>query len=266
LRIMLETDLKTEIHPTAIVHPEAILEPGVRVGAFCVVEQDVRIGTGTTLEVGAQVKRFTTLGQENRVGSYAILGGEPMDLKFKGEVSHLEVGDRNTIREFSTIHRGTAAAGATRIGNDNFIMAYVHITHDCQVGNHCIIPNAMQMAGHVVVEDFVTFGATVGIHQFCRIGAYSMIGMNSKVTKDILPFSLADGHPAAHFYINKVGLERRGFSAADRDILGRAFRALRAGKGEAALEELAVQSVYVSRLLEFMRTPSARGMSDFARK
>jgi UDP-N-acetylglucosamine acyltransferase len=263
---MLETDLNTEVHETAIVHPDAILEPGVKVGAFCVIEDGVRVGAGTTLEVGAQVKRFTTLGRENRIGSYVILGGEPMDLKFRGEVSRLEIGDRNTIREFSTIHRGTAAAGATRVGNDNFIMAYVHITHDCQVGNACIIPNAMQMAGHVVVEDFVTFGATVGIHQFCRIGAHSMIGMNSKVTKDILPFSLADGHPAAHFYINKVGLERRGFSVEERDTLGRAFRALRAGKGEAALEELALESAYVRRLLEFMRTPSARGISDFARK
>jgi UDP-N-acetylglucosamine acyltransferase len=263
---MLETDLKTEIHSTAIVHPDAILEPGVRVGAFCIVEEGVRIGAGTTLEVGAQIKRFTTLGRENRIGSYAILGGEPMDLKFRGEVSALEIGDRNTIREFSTIHRGTAAAGSTRVGNDNFIMAYVHITHDCQVGNSCIIPNAMQMAGHVVVEDFVTFGATVGIHQFCRIGTHSMVGMNSKVTKDILPFSLADGHPAAHFYINKVGLERRGFSASERDALGRAFRSLRAGKGEAALEDIASQSAHVGRLLEFMRTPSARGISDFARK
>jgi UDP-N-acetylglucosamine acyltransferase len=263
---MLETDLKTEIHPTAIVHPEAILEPGVRVAAFCVIEDSVRIGAGTTLDVGAQVKRYTTLGRDNRIGSYAILGGEPMDLKFKGEISQLIVGDRNDIREFTTVHRGTAAAGATRVGDDNFLMAYVHITHDCQVGNSCIIPNAMQMAGHVVVEDYVTFGAAVGIHQFCRIGAYSMVGMNSKVTQDILPYSLADGHPAAHFHINKVGLERRGIPTQEREALSRAFKLLRAGRGEAALEALAAGSLHVRHLLEFMRVPGPRGISDFARK
>jgi UDP-N-acetylglucosamine acyltransferase len=260
---MLETPLKTVIHPTAIVDPNAILGAGVQIGAFCVVEDGVRIGAETTLDTGAQVLRHTSLGERNRIGKYAILGGEPMDLKFRGEVTTLEIGDDNDIREFTTIHRATAVGGGvTRVGRHNLIMAYVHITHDCQIGNHTILPNAAQIAGHVIIEDHVRFGATVGVHQFCRIGAHSIVGMMSKVAQDVLPFTVADGHPARHFAINKVGLERDGFSADEREVLASAFKALRA-KDTAAMAELEVRSAHAARLFEFARTASPRGISKF---
>ena len=263
---MLSTSLETRIHPTAIVSPDAILEPGVEIAAFCVIESDVRIGTGTKLAVGAQVLRYTNLGRHNTIGSYAIIGGEPMDLKFKGETSYLEVGDFNTIREFSTIHRATGEGEVTRLGSHNFIMAYVHITHNCILGDYNIIPNAAQIAGHVVIEDYVIFGAMVGVHQFCRIGSYAMVGMNSKVTRDVLPYSLADGHPVEHFMLNKVGLDRRGIKGQERMILGELFRARRSGASLEPFHDLAKEFKHVAHFLEFVSLPSIRGLSDFASK
>ena len=227
------------VHPSAIVDRDAILDEGVRVGPFCVVEGGTRIGRGTVLDTGAQVLRGTTLGANNHLGPYAILGGAPMDLKYRGEESFLVVGDRNRIREFSTIHRATGAGEVTRVGNDNFVMAYVHITHNCVVGDWNIIPNAAQVAGHVVIEDHCTFGGTVGVHQFCRIGSYSMVGMNSKVTRDVLPYTLADGHPAHHYGLNVVGLRRRGIAGEDRAGLGEVLRAIRHGVPLDAFEDLA---------------------------
>jgi UDP-N-acetylglucosamine acyltransferase len=263
---VLSKSLETFIHPTAIVSPDAILEPGVEVGAFCVIESDVRIGTGTKLAVGAQVLRYTNLGRDNTIGSYAMVGGEPMDLKFKGEISYLEVGDHNTIREFSTLHRATGEGEVTKIGSHNFITAYVHITHNCILGDYNIIPNSAQIAGHVVIEDYVTFGAMVGVHQFCRIGSYAMVGMNSKVTRDVLPYSLADGHPVEHFMLNKVGLDRRGIKGEERKILGELFRAKRAGASLEPFGELAKEFKHVAHFLEFVGLPSIRGLSNFASK
>jgi UDP-N-acetylglucosamine acyltransferase len=252
------------VHPTAIVHPNARLEPGVVIGPFCIVEADTFIGAGTVLESGAQVLRFTSLGKRNRIGKYVILGGEPMDLKFHGEQTQLEIGDDNDIREFTTIHRGTAVAGGlTVVGDHNLIMAYCHITHDCRVGNHNIIANATQLAGHVVVEDFVRLSATVGVVQFCRIGAHSIVGMMSKVAQDVLPFTMADGHPARHYTINKVGLERDGFSAEDRQAILKAYKALRS-KDKALMAELEGANPHAKRLIEFAQSESKRGLSSFA--
>jgi UDP-N-acetylglucosamine acyltransferase len=252
------------VHPTAIVHPSAKLEPGVVIGPFCIVEADTFIGAQTVLEAGAQVLRFTSLGKRNRIGKYVILGGEPMDLKFHGEETHLEIGDDNDIREFTTIHRGTAVAGGlTAVGDHNLIMAYCHITHDCRVGHHNIIANATQLAGHVVIEDYVRLSATVGVVQFCRIGSHSIVGMMSKVSQDVLPFTMADGHPAKHYTINKVGLERDGFSLEDRTAILKAYKALR-GKDKALMAELESSNPHVQRLLEFARAESKRGLSSFA--
>jgi UDP-N-acetylglucosamine acyltransferase len=263
---VLSLSLETVIHPTAIVASDAILEPGVEVAAFCVIESGVRIGAGTQLGVGAQVLRYTTLGRHNKVGSYAILGGEPMDLKYKGEISYLEVGDHNTIREFTTIHRATGEGEVTKIGSNNFIMAYVHVTHNCILGDYNIIPNAAQIAGHVVIEDYVTFGAMVGVHQFCRIGSYAMVGMNSKIARDVLPYSLADGHPVQHFMLNKVGLDRRGIKGKERIILGEVFRAQRLGSSLEPFVLAAQEFKHVAHFLEFVSLPSIRGLSDFASK
>jgi UDP-N-acetylglucosamine acyltransferase len=252
------------VHPTAIVDPGAKLEPGVVIGPFCIVEADTFIGARTVLESGAQILRFTSVGQRNRIGPYAILGGEPMDLKFHGEQTRLEIGDDNDIREFTTIHRGTAVAGGlTAVGDHNLIMAYCHITHDCRVGHHNIIANAAQLAGHVIIEDHVRLSATVGIVQFCRIGAHSIVGMMSKVAQDVLPFTMTDGHPVKHYTINKVGLERDGFSAEDRQVILRAYKALR-NKDKALMAELETANPHAKRLFEFARAESKRGLSSFA--
>jgi UDP-N-acetylglucosamine acyltransferase len=258
--------ITTTVHPTAIVHPEAILESGVTIGPFCIVEQDTHVGAGTTLEAGAQVRRYTRLGRDNRIGTYAIIGGEPMDLKFKGELSALEIGDRNTIREFTTIHRACGEGEITRIGNDNFITAYVHITHNCIVGDWNVITNSVQIAGHVVIEHHVTIGVSVGVHQFSRIGAHAMVGMNSKVTRDVLPYSLVDGHPAAHYGLNAVGLKRRNIRGEDYALLQTAFKALRNGESLEAFNQDANRSKHLADFLEFVNLPSIRGLSSFAGK
>jgi UDP-N-acetylglucosamine acyltransferase len=250
------------IHATAIVDKSAIIADDVKIGAFCIVEADTRIGAGCVLDSGAQVLRFTTLGERNQVGKYAILGGEPMDQKYLGEDSWLEIGSDNIVREFSTIHRGTAVGGGlTRIANHNLIMSYVHITHDCLLGSHNIIVNAVQMAGHVVIEDHVRIGVTVGIHQYCRIGAHSIVGMMSKVARDVLPFTLVDGHPAQHYTINKVGLTRDGFSSQDQKIIMQAFKALR-NKDTTAVAELESEPL-AKRFFDFARAESKRGLSSF---
>ena len=257
----------TAIHPTAIIDPNASLEPGVQVGPHCIIEDQVRIGAGTILEPGTIVKRYTTIGRDNRFGPYAVLGGEPMDLKYRGETSYLEIGDRNVFKEFVTVNRGTAGGGSlTRIGNDNLFMVYVHVTHDCFIGNHVIIPNGMQMAGHVTVGDYVTFGASVSVHQFCRIGSYAMVGMASKIARDVLPYSLADGHPVQHYSLNTIGLRRRGIGGQDYRLLGEAFRALRTGESLERFDEPAKTSVHLASFLEFARTSSNRGLSGFAGK
>ncbi|MFN3267398.1 MAG: acyl-ACP--UDP-N-acetylglucosamine O-acyltransferase [Deinococcales bacterium] len=252
-----------KIHPTALVDPAAQIANDVQIGAFCIVEADTTIGEGCSLESGAQVLRFTRLGRNNRIGKYTLLGGTPMDLKWRGEDTYLEIGDHNDIREFTTIHRGTAAGGGlTKVGSHNLITAYVHITHDCLVGDHNIIANTVQVAGHVEIGDYVRLGVTVAVHQFCRIGSHSIIGMMSKITRDILPFSMADGHPARHYTINKVGLVRDGFSAAEQQILHRAFKALRQ-KDAAAMVALESEPL-AQRLFAFARAPSKRGLSSFA--
>ncbi len=251
------------IHPTAIIDSSAQIAADVRIGAFCIVEANTKIGAGCVLESGAQILQFTTLGERNRVGKYALLGGEPMDLKYQGEVTQLEIGSDNDIREFTTIHRGTAIGGGlTRIGHHNLIMAYVHITHDCLVGDHTIIVNGMQMAGHVIVENHVRFGASVAVHQYCRIGQHSIVGMGAKVSRDILPFSLADGSPAQHYTINKVGLTRDGYTMHDQQIILKAFKALRS-KDDAAMQALDNEPL-AQQLFIFARAESQRGLSSFA--
>jgi UDP-N-acetylglucosamine acyltransferase len=255
------------IHPTAIIDPNAILEPGVQVGPHCIIEDQVRIGAGTVLEAGTIIKRYTTIGRNNRFGPYAVLGGEPMDMKYKGETSYLEIGDRNVFKEFVTVNRGTAGGGSlTRIGSDNLFMVYVHVTHDCFIGNHVIIPNGMQMAGHVTVGDYVTFGASVSVHQFCRIGSYAMVGMASKIARDVLPYSLADGHPVQHYSLNTIGLRRRDVRGQDFRLLGEAFRALRHGESLERFDGPAKTSTHLASFLEFVRTSSNRGLSGFAGK
>lgn len=252
-----------QIHPTAIIDPKAEIADDVQIGAFCIVEADTRIGAGCVLESGAQVLRFTTLGERNRVGKYTILGGRPIDLKFQGEESYLEIGSDNTFHEFATVHRGTAVAGGiTKIGDHNLVMVYVHVTHDCIVGDHNILGNATQIAGHVIIENHVRIGVSVAVHQFCRIGSHSIVGMSSKVARDILPFSMADGYPARHYTINKVGLGRDGFSVQQQQMILKAFKALR-DKNSAAISALESEPL-AKQMFDFAKAQSQRGLSSFA--
>ena len=180
--------MQTNIHPSAVVHPGAYLGTGVTVGPFAVIEEGVHIGDETVIDAGAQIKRFTTLGTKNHVHSMACVGGEPQDLKFGGEESKLVIGDRNKIREFSTIHRGTEGGGGiTRVGSDNLMMAYSHIAHDCVVGDNNVLANAATLAGHVVVGNEVVVGGLSAVHQFVNIGDFAFIGGKTGVAQDVPP-------------------------------------------------------------------------------
>ena len=220
------------IHPTAIVSAGAVVPESCTVGPFCTVGADVVLGEGCELVSHVVLDGHITLGARNKVYSFACLGISPQDLKYAGEPTRVEIGEGNTIREYVTISRGTVGGGGvTRLGSGNLVMAYVHIGHDCQIGNECILPNGATLAGHVTVEDFVTLSANAPVHQFCTIGKYAYIGGGTTVTQDVLPYSLTSIERNNHAYgVNKVGLQRRGFSAEEVRELSTAMRALVSGK------------------------------------
>jgi UDP-N-acetylglucosamine acyltransferase len=216
-----------DVDPMSRVSPEAVLEPGVRIGPFCVVGPRVRLGRGTVLESNVVVDGDTAVGERNRFFPFSSIGLVPQDLKFRGEPARVEIGDRNSFREGTTVHRGTAGGGAlTRIGSDNLLMAQVHIAHDCVVGSHTIFANSAGLAGHVEVQDFATVGAYSAVHQFCRVGVHAFMGGATIATRDVLPYSLTVGNRAHLYGANVVGLRRRGFTAEAISALRRAFRAL----------------------------------------
>lgn len=201
------------IHPTALIDPAAELDSTVTVGPYSVIGPHVKIGAGTTVGPHAVIEGHTTIGRDNHIFQFTSLGAINQDKKYKGEPCELLIGDRNTIREFSTYHIGTVQGGGiTRLGNDNWMMAYTHLAHDCVVGNHTIFANNAQIAGHVVVDDWVILGAYTCVHQFVRIGAHGMTGMGSVLLADQPPFVMSEGHPAAARSMNFEGLRRRGFS------------------------------------------------------
>ena len=203
----------TSIHPTAIVDAAAELDATVSVGPYAVIGAGVRIEAGTTVGAFCVIEGPTSIGRDNRVFSHAALGAAPQDKKYAGEPTRLEIGARNTIREFCTFNRGTAQdVGVTRIGDDNWVMAYVHIAHDCQVGDHTILANNATLAGHVHVGDWVIVGGLTGIHQFCKVGAHAMTGFQSHISQDVPPFMMVSGHPLSVHGFNVEGLRRRGFS------------------------------------------------------
>jgi UDP-N-acetylglucosamine acyltransferase len=200
------------IHPTAIVDPRAELDASVEVGAYTLIGAHVRIGAGTTVGPHCVIDGRTTIGRGNRIFPFCSLGAVPQDKKYAGEPTELVIGDGNTIREFCTFNLGTAQdAGVTRLGDDNWVMAYVHLAHDCQVGSHTILANNATLAGHVHVGDWAIVGGLTGVHQFCKIGAHVMVGFGSAVSQDVPPFMLVDGNPLAVRGINAEGLRRRGF-------------------------------------------------------
>jgi UDP-N-acetylglucosamine acyltransferase len=201
------------IHPTAIVEGGAELGDNVSVGAYSIVRSHVRIGEGTSIGPHCVVEGRTTLGRDNRVFQFCSIGAVPQDKKYAGEPTELVIGDGNTIREFCTLNLGTAQdAGVTRIGNDNWIMAYVHVAHDCQLGSHLILANSVQLAGHVHLADWVFLGGLSGVHQFVRVGAHAMTGFQTRLSQDVPPFVTVAGNPAEAQGINQEGLRRRGFT------------------------------------------------------
>jgi UDP-N-acetylglucosamine acyltransferase len=205
----------TQVHSTAIVDPQAELDPTVSVGPFSVIGPHVRVGAGTTIGSHCVIEGRTTIGRDNRIFQFASLGAIPQDKKYAGEPTELVIGERNTIREFCTFNIGVpGAGGTTRVGSDNWIMAYTHIAHDCRVDNHTTLANNTTLAGHVHLADWVTVGGLTGIHQFVTVGAHAMIGFASAVAQDVPPFMLVDGNPLAVRGFNVVGLRRRDFSAA----------------------------------------------------
>jgi len=219
------------IHPTAIVHPAAVVPESCTIGPYCTVGPNVVLGEECDLVSHVVLDGHTTLGRGNKVFSFTCLGIAPQDLKYKDEPTRLEVGGNNSIREYVTISRGTAGGGGTtRVGSNCLIMAYTHIGHDSQIGSHCILANAATLAGHVTVEDYATVGALCPVHQFCRIGRYAYIGGGTTITQDVLPYSLTSARRDVHAYsLNKVGLERRGFTPAQMAQLRTAYRLLLAG-------------------------------------
>ena len=220
-------DAVPRIHPTAIIDSSAELDSSVEVGAYTVIGPDVRIGSGTTVGSHVAIKGPTTIGSNNRIFQFSSLGEMPQDKKYAGEPTTLEIGDGNTIREFCTFNRGTVQdKGATRIGNDNWIMAYVHIAHDCQIANHTIFANNASLAGHVEVDDFAILGGFSLVHQFCKIGAHVITAVGSVIFKDIPPYVTAAGYDAKPHGINSEGLKRRGFSADAILNLKRAYKTL----------------------------------------
>ncbi len=201
------------IHPTAVIDPAAQLDSTVAVGPYAVIGPHVRIDSGTQIGAHCVIEGHTTIGRENKIFQFNSLGAVPQDKKYAGEPCELRIGDRNTIREFCTFNIGTASdAGVTQVGNDNWIMAYVHLAHDCQVGNHTIFANSSQLAGHVHVGDWVILGGFTVVHQFCRLGAHSFTAMNSLLFADLPPFVMCQGQPAQARSMNFEGLKRRGFS------------------------------------------------------
>ena len=203
----------SRIHATALVALRAELADDVSVGPYSVIGADVRIGPGSSIGPHCVVEGHTTIGRDNRIFQFASIGAEPQDKKYAGEPTRLEIGDRNTIREFVTINTGTVQdLGLTALGDDNWIMAYVHIAHDCRIGNHTIIANATQLGGHVHLGDWVFLGGLSGVHQFVRVGAHAMTGFQTRLSQDLPPYVSAAGNPASATGINAEGLRRRDFS------------------------------------------------------
>lgn len=233
------------IHPTAIVDPRAKLGANVSVGAYTVIDGDVEIGDNTSIGHHAVVTGHTTIGRDNRIFHFVSLGEANQDKKYNGEPTRLKIGDRNTIREYCSLNRGTVQdLAVTTIGDDNWLMAYVHVAHDCVVGNKTTIANCTQLAGHVHVGDWATLGGFTGVHQFVKIGAHVMCGVSSVVLMDIPPYVTAGGNPLSAAGVNSEGLKRRGFSPEQISTIKRAYKTLyRSGLTLAeARQQLAIEA------------------------
>lgn len=260
-----------QIHPTAIVSKKAKIGVNVKIGPFSIIEDDVEIGDNTEISSNVKIKNFTTIGKGCHISEGAVIGGTPQHLGFKGEKTYVQIGDNVTIREYVTVHRGTSFDdGITRIDNNSYLMAYVHIAHDCKVGHDTILANAVTLAGHVKIGNYVFIGGLTPIHQFCRVGDYAMVGGASAVDKDIPPFTRASKNHAMLYGLNLVGLKRRGFTTDQIKVLKEAYRII--FRRSATLEE-GIKEVQeklpnipeVQMLIEFIKT-SKRGIAPEASK
>jgi UDP-N-acetylglucosamine acyltransferase len=219
--------MPTRIHPTAIVHPGATIGDGVEIGPYSIVGEQVTIGNNCWIGPHVVIEGHTTIGAHNRIFQFCSIGAVPQDKKYAGEPTRVEIGDRNTFREYVTVNCGTVQdVGVTRVGNDNWVMAYVHFAHDCQIGNHCTFANNSQLAGHVKVGDFAILGGFTGVHQFCTIGAHTMTAVGTVLLQDLPPYVMAAGNTAQPFGINAEGLKRRQFSPEAIQAIKRAYRTL----------------------------------------
>lgn len=253
------------IHPSAIVHPGARIGADCRIGPYCVIGEHVVLGDRCHLHSHVVVEGHTTLGSDNEVYPFASLGMKTQDLKWKGGLTRVEIGDRNVFREYVSVHSATADGGVTRVGSDNHFLANTHLAHDVQVGNRVIMSNLATLAGHVIVEDHAIIAGLAAVHQFCRIGRHAMVGGCSKLVQDVAPFMMADGNPAETRFINKVGLERAGFDAGVIATLVKAYKTVfRSGLTlENALSQLESESPSVPEVQElvvFIRA-SQRGLA-----
>ncbi len=253
------------IHPTAIVHPGAEIDEGVQVGPFTVIGENVRIGRGTVVMSSVVLDGWTTIGCDNVIYPGAAIGTAPQDLSYRGQRSYVRVGDRNQIREYVTVHRAADEDGVTSVGSDNMFMAYVHIAHNCHVGNQVVMANYAGMAGHSLVEDQAVLGGLSGIHQFVRVGRLCMVGGLAKITKDLPPFSIVDGNPARIYGLNSRGLRRRQIPEESRLALKRGLRfltssGLNLGDAISAIRKGVHPCPEVDHLLGFLSSPSRMGI------
>jgi UDP-N-acetylglucosamine acyltransferase len=261
--------MPTQIHPTAVVDPAAQLGADVEIGPLCYVGPGVRLGDRTRLHHHASVEGNTWLGEACEVFPYACIGGKTQDLKFKGGNPGVRVGARNVFREYFTVHAATHDGEFTTVGDDNTFLAYGHIAHDCVIGSHVVTSNTVAIAGHVTIEDHVVVGGMGGIHQFCRVGAYAMVSAYAKVVQDVAPYFIADGQPAIIRAINKIGLERKGFTPEQLERVKAVHRILfRDGLNRSqALEKLAADerasTPEFARMLAFAQA-SERGLAPGA--
>ncbi|MBI5518523.1 MAG: acyl-ACP--UDP-N-acetylglucosamine O-acyltransferase [Desulfovibrio sp.] len=263
--------MATTIHPAAVVHPGAKLGQNVQVGPYCVIEEKVEIGDGCILEAFAQVKDYTSMGPGNHVHSYACLGDAPQHLGFKGEETWVRIGEQNHFREFVTVHRGTPQGHKeTKIGSHCLFMAYAHVAHDCTIGDHVTVANAVSMAGHVEIGDYAIVSGMAAIQQFARVGEYAFLGGLSGYSNDVPPYMLAQGTRAKLYGPNMIGLKRRGFSSATIGAIKKAYRIIfRSG----LMREEALQKALddlpgvpeVARLVEFVKATTRGITSDAGR-
>ncbi len=245
------------LHPTAIIHPNAKLAADVQVGAYSIIDEHVEIGAGTKIGPHVVVTGHTRIGKNNQIFQFCSIGEVPQDKKYAGESTRLEIGDNNVIRESCTFNIGTVQdVGVTRMGNNNWVMAYVHVAHDCQIGNNVIFANSTQLAGHVIIDDFVILGGFTGVHQFCQIGAHVMTAVGTVLLHDIPPYVKVSGSPAAPHGINSEGLKRRGFTSDALLGIKRAYKTLY--RSELTLEQAKIQIGQ-----QIVEHPELQIMADF---